>query len=78
MRRLTIISLCIICVVAASSVFAQRPGLEFTMKHEYLKVATADDSAFFAIIAKVKEKGIDTLPIGKRVAEIGKMFLGIP
>ena len=38
----------------------------------------ADDSIFAAKIAQAKSQGMDTLPIGERVAAIGKLFLGTP
>jgi len=38
----------------------------------------ADDSIFALRIAQAKSKGIDTLPIGERVAAMGKLFLGTP
>ena len=54
-------------------------------KHDAVKhvlpdrpVSYADDSIFALRIAQAKAKGIDTLPIGERIAAIGKLFLGTP
>ncbi len=64
----------------SGSAFAQLRGQYAIAKlHQTSpKVDVGDDSAFHAIITKIKSTGIDTLPIGKRVAEIGKLFLGTP
>jgi hypothetical protein len=52
--------------------------LLFISSSAYCQVSHADDSIFAAKIKQAKVAGIDKLPIGDRVAAMGKLFLGTP
>jgi hypothetical protein len=62
-----------VLVVVVSIVFiASAPSIKL------LAQTSVDDSIFAAKIKQAKEEHLDRLPIGERVAAMGKLFLGTP